>query len=103
MVVFFAKWCTLCKSVAPVILSLESKYSDRMNFIYLDVDDAGTKTLQKKFSYRLIARPRIFLIDGAGVILRDWTGYVAIEELQQALDSVVPAAIAPATIAPVSP
>ncbi len=103
MVVFFTKWCTLCKSVAPVILNLESQYSDRVNFIYLDADDAGTKTLQKKFSYRLIARPRIFLIDGTGVILRDWTGYVAIEELQQALNSVVPAAIAPATIAPVSP
>jgi thiol-disulfide isomerase/thioredoxin len=103
MVVFFTKWCMLCKSVAPVLLSLESQYSDRVNFIYLDADEAETKALQKKFSYRLIARPRIFLIDGTGVILRDWTGYVAIEELQQALDSVVPAAVAPATIAPVSP
>jgi thiol-disulfide isomerase/thioredoxin len=103
MVVFFADWCTLCKSVAPVILGLESKYNDRMNFIYLDVDEAGTKTLQKKFSYRLTARPRIYLIDGTGVILRDWTGYVALEELQQAIDSVVPATVAPATVAPISP
>jgi thiol-disulfide isomerase/thioredoxin len=103
MVVLFADWCTLCKSLAPVILGLESKYNDRMNFIYLDVDDARTAILQKKFSYRLIARPRTFLIDGMGVILRDWTGYVALEELQQAIDSVVPATVVPATVAPVSP
>jgi thiol-disulfide isomerase/thioredoxin len=103
MVVLYADWCTLCKSLAPVILGLEGKYNDRMNFIYLNVDDAGTEFLQKKFNYRLIARPRTFLIDGMGVILRDWTGYTALEELQQAIDSVVPATVVPATIAPVSP
>jgi thiol-disulfide isomerase/thioredoxin len=98
LVVFFAEWCTLCKSAAPVILSLESRYNDRMNFIYLDVDDDRTIPLQKKLNYRQIARPRLYLIDGVGVVLKDWSGYVLLEELQQAIDLVVPA-----TAVPVSP
>jgi thiol-disulfide isomerase/thioredoxin len=97
LVVFFADWCTLCKSIAPVVMSLDGVYRDRMNFIYLDVDDRRTNTFQTKLNYSLIARPRMYLIDGTGVVLRDWMGYVTLDELQQAIDAVVPATPVPAS------
>ena len=103
LVVFFAEWCTLCRSIAPVILNLDSQYSDRMNFIYLDTDDEETKPFQTKLKYTIIGRPRIYLIDGLGTILRDWTGYVSLEELQQAITSfttIPPATTMPPTMAP---
>ena len=89
LVVFFAEWCILCRSVAPVILNLEGQYPGRMNFIYLDVDDPETKTLQEKMNYKLIARPHIYLIDPQGSVLREWTGYISLEELQEAIRSVL--------------
>jgi len=91
LVLLFADWCTLCKSVAPVVLSLDSQYNNRMNFIYLDVDDPGTETIRSKLDYRVIAKPRIYLLDSQGIVFRDWTGYVLLEELQEAINVVVPA------------
>ena len=88
LVFFFADWCPLCKSLAPVILGIESQYIDRVNFIYLDVDDPGTDTLKSNLNYRLIARPRLYLLDPQGNLLRDWTGYVPREELQNAIDTI---------------
>jgi thiol-disulfide isomerase/thioredoxin len=90
LVLLFADWCTLCKSVAPVVLSLDSRYNNRMNFIYLDVDDPGTETIRSKLDYRVIAKPRIYLLDSQGIVLRDWTGYVLFEELQEAINSISP-------------
>jgi thiol-disulfide isomerase/thioredoxin len=90
LVLFFADWCTLCKSVAPVVLNLDSQNNTRMNFIYLDVDDPDTKLLRSALDYTVIAKPRIYLLDPQGVVLRDWIGYVSIEELQEAINTIAP-------------
>jgi thiol-disulfide isomerase/thioredoxin len=102
LVVFFANWCTLCKSIAPVVLGIEDQYGNQMNFIYLDIDDEETRSLQTKLNYTLIGRPRVYLIDGQGVILRDWTGYVAFEELLGAISPyiTITPTILPPTLAP---
>lgn len=88
LILFFADWCPLCKSFAPVILGIEGQYKDRVNFIYFDVDDPGTDNFKSDLNYRLIARPRLYLLDPQGAVLRDWTGYVPREELQAAIDTI---------------
>jgi len=90
LVLFFADWCTLCKSVAPVVLSLESQYNNRMNFIFLDVDDPGTETVRSTLDYTVIAKPRMYLLDPQGIVIRDWIGYVSFEELQEAINAIAP-------------
>lgn len=39
LVEFFAYWSITCRSMAPVVHSLEGKYKDRIRFVYLDIDD----------------------------------------------------------------
>ncbi len=85
---FYADWCTLCMSMAPVMLNLESQYRERINFIYLNVEDHETKALQQALGYQLISNPHLYLIDSQGNVLREWVGYVKIESLQEALRSV---------------
>lgn len=90
LVLFFADWCMLCKSVAPVVLSLDSQYNNQINFIYLDVDDSGTETIRSTLEYRVIAKPRIYLLDPQGIVIRDWIGYVSFEELREAINVLAP-------------
>jgi len=85
---FYADWCNLCLSLAPVILNLEGQYLGRVNFVYLNVEDPATRDLQEALGYQLIAKPHIYLLDTQGNTLREWIGYVSIEMLQEALQSI---------------
>lgn len=38
----FATWCGGCQNVAPTLSKLKQKYSEKVNFIVLDVTDRGT-------------------------------------------------------------
>lgn len=43
---FFANWCGPCKMLAPVFASVESDYSDKANFIKLDIDQLNEVSSQ---------------------------------------------------------
>jgi len=88
LIMFYADWCNLCLSLAPVILNLEGQYLGRVNFVYLNVEDPATRDLQEALGYQLIAKPHIYLLDTQGNTLREWIGYVSIEMLQEALQSI---------------
>ena len=38
----FATWCAGCKNIAPTLSQLKQEYSDRVNFVVLDVTDKAT-------------------------------------------------------------
>ena len=50
--------------MAPVVHGLEAEYTDRMNFVYLDVDDPNTQELQNALGRR--AQPEFYLLDADG-------------------------------------
>lgn len=85
MIEFFAFWCPTCKSLAPVLKNLENKYTGKIQFIYLDIDDPKTNPFKQALGYQY--QPHLFLIDGEGKILMQWVGYVAEEELDAVLSS----------------
>ena len=35
----FATWCSGCQNIAPTLSQLKQQYSDRVNFVVLDVTD----------------------------------------------------------------
>ena len=37
----FASWCPGCQNIAPTLSQLKQKYSDKVNFVVLDVTDQG--------------------------------------------------------------
>lgn len=74
--------------MAPVVHGLEQKYAGQIRFVYLDIDDPVTATFKRQLGYRV--QPHLFLLDGDGIVIREWLGFVDGEELDQALASAVP-------------
>jgi len=74
--------------MAPVVHGLEQKYAGQIRFVYLDIDDPETAPFKRQLGYRV--QPHFFLLDGDGVVLREWLGFVDGFELDQALASAVP-------------
>ena len=67
--------------MAPLVHGLEVQYDNRIDFIYLDIDDPATESFKSILGYR--SQPHFFLLDGKGEILHQWQGYVSVEEFQQ--------------------
>ena len=64
---------------------LEVEYADRVNFVYLDVDDPANSEFLNELGYRY--QPHFFIIDGQGAVLQQWLGPVGAEDFRTAFDS----------------
>ena len=62
---------------------LEDKYKDKMNFIYLDIDDQRNDNFKLALDFRY--QPQLVLLAADGTILQQWVGFVGGEELESAL------------------
>jgi thioredoxin-related protein len=62
---------------------LEADYYDRVNFVYLDIDDSRTDEFKQALGY--IYQPHIFLLDAEGNVIWQGTGYVPEEVLEDAI------------------
>jgi thiol-disulfide isomerase/thioredoxin len=82
---FFAYWCSVCKQMAPTVHGLEQVYGDKVNFVYLDRDDPATNDLRNALGY--VYQPHYFLLDAEGNVLGNWTGVVAGETFQAAIET----------------
>jgi hypothetical protein len=71
----------------PIVHGLEAKYSDRMNFVYLDIDDPNTAGLKTDLNY--IGQPQYILIDNHGKLVQQWFGFVPEAEFVSAFDRVL--------------
>jgi thioredoxin-like negative regulator of GroEL len=63
---------------------LEVEYYDRVDFVYLDIDDPRTDPFKQQLGYRY--QPHIFLMDGDGNVVQQWVGPVSESDLAAALD-----------------
>ncbi len=79
---FFAFWCTVCQGMRPSIHQLEDKYGSVVDFIYLDIDAANTKALQKKLAFTGL-RPTIIFMDSTGKEISRLVGEQTQETLEQ--------------------
>ncbi len=71
----------------PIVHGLEARYGDRIQFTYLDIDDARTDGIKAALGYRV--QPDYFLLDGQGNIVKRWLGYVPEEEFVSAFEGVL--------------
>ena len=74
--------------MAPVVHGLEARYSDRIDFVYLDIDDPRSAPFKSRLGY--LVQPQIFMLDGQGVILQQWLGMVSEADLEAALLATAP-------------
>ena len=71
--------------MAPVIFRLEDRYDDRINFVFLDIDDPANDLFKQLIDDRL--PPIFYLIDGGGNVLGEWSGYVREEIFGTAIEA----------------
>jgi thioredoxin-like negative regulator of GroEL len=65
---------------------LEQQYGDKVNFVYLDIDDSRNDSFKRQLGYRV--QPHIFLLDGNGQVIEQWLGQVSKDDLETALKAV---------------
>ncbi len=68
--------------MAPIVHGLEAEYYDRIDFVYLNVDDPATNRFKEELNY--FVQPDFFLLDRDGTVLNRWAGPVPAEELEAA-------------------
>ena len=87
LVEFFAFWSPESQSMAPVMNVLEQRYSDRMRFVYLDIDDPANSLFKTLLANRL--PPLFFLLDGSGNIMHEWQGYIELDAFETTIAELV--------------
>ncbi len=84
---FYADWCTSCQSMAADNLSLEQEYSDRMNFVMLNIDN--TKWLPEVTKYRVDGIPRFIFLDSTNQAIGDSTGAIPREIMAANIEAAI--------------
>jgi thiol:disulfide interchange protein len=61
---FYADWCNSCQAMAGNLAQIKEKYSDRVNFVMLNVDN--TKWLPEMMRYRVDGIPHFLFMNTQG-------------------------------------
>ncbi len=66
---------------------LELEYYDRINFVYLDIDDPANDNFESILDFRY--QPQVFILGGDGQVLYQWIGAPSSEEMVAAFETVL--------------
>jgi thioredoxin 1 len=78
---FYADWCGPCKMQGPIFEDLAKDFSDKVEFLKINVDKEGDLALEKG----IMVVPTIIL-EKDGVEVQKWMGVTAKEELIKAIN-----------------
>ena len=82
---FYAPWCGPCKILAPRLDALAGEYSDKINFMSVNVDKSPE--LAAKFNVEGV--PTLLFIGKDGQIMDAMAGLVSADTLRAKLQSLV--------------
>ena len=80
---FYAEWCEICKEMAPEVAELKKDFDDKINFVFLNVDNPEWDKFIKEFKVNGI--PQINIIDANANLLATLTGFQEENTIEQSL------------------
>ena len=80
---FYAEWCEICKEMAPEVTELKKEFDDKINFVFLNVDNPKWDKFIKEFKVNGI--PQINFIDANANLLATFTGSQEENTIEQSL------------------
>ena len=86
LVEIMAFWCEECRLLNPLLKQMEAKWGDKVNFVYLNVDDPMNSNHLQRLS-RLKVVPEVILLNGNGEVIKDWVGPPSEADLTSALEN----------------
>ena len=69
---FYAEWCEVCKEMAPKVSALKDEYEEKINFVFLNVDNQKWNNYMEKFEVNGI--PQVNLFDSKGNLKSTFIG-----------------------------
>jgi thiol-disulfide isomerase/thioredoxin len=90
---FYADWCTSCQAMVADMARLRQHYSDRLNFVMLNVDN--DKWLPELLAYRVDGIPHFVYLNPTGEPLAESIGEQPVDILTANLEALISAAPLP--------
>lgn len=84
LVDFWAPWCGPCRMMAPVIETIEKKYSGKIKVVKLNTDE----NQETAAAYGIMSIPTLIVFKGGQEVARN-IGYQPAEVLARSLDKVL--------------
>ena len=84
---FYAEWCEICKEMAPEVTELKKEFDDKINFVFLNVDNPKWDKFIKQFKVNGI--PQINIIDSNSNLIATLTGFQEETTLEQSLNYLI--------------
>jgi len=84
---FYADWCTSCQAMVPDMARLRQRYSDRLNFVMLNVDN--DKWLPELLTYRVDGIPHFVYFNSTGDTLAEAIGEQPLEILTANIEALI--------------
>ena len=84
---FYAEWCEICKEMAPEVAKLKKDFDDKINFVFLNVDNPKWDKFIKEFKVNGI--PQINIIDANANLLATLTGFQEENTIEQSLKNLI--------------
>ncbi len=71
----------------PIVHGLEAEYWGRIDFIYLDIDNAANLDVMQRYGFT--SQPLFVLVEADGTEVQRWYGYVQASDLRAAFDALL--------------
>ena len=84
---FYAEWCEICKEMAPEVTELKKDFDNKINFVFLNVDNPKWNKFIKQFKVNGI--PQINMIDSKSNLLATFTGLQEEKTLKESINYLI--------------
>ena len=84
---FYAEWCEICKEMAPEVTELKKDFDNKMNFVFLNVDNPNWDKFIKQ--YKVNGIPQINILDSNSNLQATFTGLQEETTLEEAINNLL--------------